>query len=58
MSQLKEQKIHDLAVIWTQTKWQEYYTSLPTEDIDEGFLREELLKMYQEAFDYFSNFGE
>ena len=58
MSELKSQKIHDLFIIWTQTKWKEYYSSLPSKDIDEGYLREELFKIYQEAYDYFSNLGE
>jgi len=56
---LDEKKVHDLAIIWTQTKWQDYLKTISSnEKIDEGHLMKELFSIYKDAFDYFSNFGE
>lgn len=51
------QQAHDLALIWTQTKWNKEFSTID-EQSDELDRMEYLFEIYRDAYSYFYGFSE
>lgn len=52
-----EKQAHDLALIWTKTKWEKEFPKI-TKDADELACMDELFEIYRDAFSYFYGISE